>query len=77
MVCKVTGKYQRTSNKEGRKFLQAIAVIDPAMGLIEITSIPIARADLYIIQVEVVCLIRYPLRNKIIVDTDKELFAEF
>ena len=67
-----------TLNKGGRKFemkgkkdksiyLQAITMIDPATGWIEICSVPEARADLVANQVELAWLTRYPLPNKITV----------
>ena len=38
---------------------------------------PEARADLVANQIEMIWLTRYPLPNKITLDTDKELLAEF
>ena len=52
-------------------------MIDLATGLIEIGSVPDARADLVANQVELVWLIRYPLPNKILVDRGNEFLAEF
>ena len=57
------GKYRMTLNKGGKKYamkgkkdkhiyLQAITMIDPATGWIEIRSVPEARADLVANQVE-------------------------
>ena len=82
------GKYRMTPNKGGRKYamkgkkdndvyLQAITMIDPATGWIEIRSVPEARADLVANQVELAWLTRYPLPNKITVDRGKEFLAEF
>ena len=59
----VIGKYRMTPNKRGRKYamkgkkhkddyLQSVTMIDPAMGWIEIYSMPEARADLVDNQVE-------------------------
>ena len=52
-------------------------MIDPAMGWIEIHSVPKARADLVANEVEQVWLTRYPLPNKITVDRGKELLVKF
>ena len=82
------GKYRMTPNKGGKKYamkgkkdkdiyLQAITMIDPATGWIEIRSVPEARADLVANQVELAWLTRYPLPNKITIDRGKEFLAEF
>ena len=64
MLCiDLIGKYRLIPNKEGRKYamkgkkdkdfyLQAITMIDPATGWIEIRSVPEARADLVAYQAE-------------------------
>ena len=63
------GKYRMTPNKGGRKYamkgkkdkdvyLQAITMIDPATGWIEIRSVLEARADLVANQVELTWLTR-------------------
>ena len=57
--------------------LQAITMIDPAIGCIEIRSVPEARADLVADQVELAWLTRYPLPHKITIDRGKEFIAEF
>ena len=49
----------------------------PAIGWIEICSVPEAIADLVANQVELACLSRYALPNKITVDGGKELLAKF
>ena len=49
-------------------YLQAITIIDPVTGWIEIHAVPEARADLVANQVELAWLTRYPLLNKITVD---------
>ena len=66
------GKYRMTPNKidrkyglKGRKYkevnLQAITMIDPATGWIEINSLLEARADLVANQIELAWSIRYTL----------------
>ena len=57
-------------------YLQAIIMIDPVTGLIEIHSVPEARSDIVANQVKLAWLIRYSLPNKITVDRGKELLAE-
>ena len=75
-----------TSNKGGRKYtmkgkkdkdvyLQAITMIDPATGWIEICSVPEARADIVANQVELAWSTRYPLPDNITIDRGKELLA--
>ena len=77
-----------TSNKGGRKYpmnglkdkdvyLQAVTMIDPATGWIEIRSVSEARADLVPNQVKLAWIARYPPPNKITVDRGKELLAKF
>ena len=69
------GKYQITSKKGCRKYamkdkkykdiyLQAFTMIDPAIGWIEIHSMPEVSADLVINQVELAWLSRYLLPYK-------------
>ena len=81
------GKYRMTPNKGGRKYAmkgkkdkniyyQAITMIDPATGWIEIEFVPEVRADLVANQVELAWLTRHPLPNKITVDRGKELLVE-
>ena len=69
-------KYAMKGMKDKNIYLQAIAMIDPATSWMEIHSVPEARADLVANKVELACLTRYPLPNKIIVDRGKELLAE-
>ena len=82
------GKYRITPNKGGLKYatrdkkdkdvyLQTITMIDPDTGWIEIYSVPEARADPVANQVDIAWLSRYPLPNKITVDSGKEFLAEF
>ena len=61
-------KYSTKGNKDKDVYLQAITMIDPATGCIEIRSMPEVRADLVANQVELALLTRYPLPNKITVD---------
>ena len=64
--------------KSGKSvYLQAVTMIDPATGWIEIRTVPSARADLVANQVELAWLTRYPLPNKVIVDRGNEFLAEF
>ena len=63
--------------KDKDVYLQAITVIDPATGWIEIRSVPEARADLVANHVEIAWLPRYRLPDEIMVDKGKELLAEF
>ena len=58
-------------------YLQAVTMIDPATGWIEIRSVPEARADLVANEVELAWLTRYPLPDKIIVHRGKDFLAEF
>ena len=63
--------YTMKCKKDKDAYLQAITMIDPVMGWIEILSVPEARADLVTNQVELAWLTRYPLPNKITVDRVK------
>ena len=58
-------------------YLQAITMIDPATGWVEIKAVPSARADLVANQVELAWLTRYPLPEKVILDRGNEFLAEF
>ena len=58
-------------------YLQAITMIDPATGWVEIRAMPSARADLVANQVELAWLARYPLPEKVILDRGNEFLAEF
>ena len=55
-------------------YLQAISMIDPAMGWIETYSVPEAKADLVPNPLELIWLTRYPLQKNNI--GGKELLAE-
>ena len=63
--------------KDKDVYLQAITMIDPATGWIEIRQVPEARADLVSNQVELAWLTRYPLTNKITLDRGEEFLAKF
>ena len=58
-------------------YLQAVTMIDPATGWVEIRALPGARADYVANQVELAWLTRYPKPNKIILDRGNEFLAEF
>ena len=70
-------KYKMTTKSGKSIYLQAVTMIDPATGWIEIRTVPSARADLVANQVELAWLTRYPLPNKVIVDRGNEFLAEF
>ena len=70
-------KYAMKGKKDKDVYLQAITMIDPATGWIEIRSVPEARADLVANQVELAWLTRYPLPNTITGNRGKEILAEF
>ena len=53
---------------------QAVAMIDPAIGWIEICTVPSNRADLVSNIVELAWLTRYQLPSKVIVDCGNEFF---
>ena len=66
------------TTKNGKAvYLQAVTMIDPATGWITILMIPSARADLVSNIEELVCLTRYALPCKVIVDRGNEFLAEF
>ena len=63
--------------KSGKSILlQAITVIDPATGWIEIRIAPSARVYLVSNQVKLACLTRYPLPNKVIMDRGNKFPVE-
>ena len=72
------GKKNQMTTKNGKTVcLQAVTMIDPAIGWIEICKVPSARADLVYDIVELTWLTRYPLPNQVIVARGNELLAEF
>ena len=65
------------TTKNGKTdFLQAVTMIDPATGWIEIHTVHSAHADLVSNIVELAWLTRYPLPSKVIVDRGNEFLAE-
>ena len=65
------------TTKSGKSFyLQAVTMIDPATGWIEIYTVPSAWTDLITNQVELDLLTCYPLPNKVIVDRGNEFLAD-
>ena len=58
-------------------YLQAVTVIDPAMGWIAICIVSSSQEDLLSNIVELAWLTRYPLPDKVIVDRGNESLAEF
>ena len=66
------------STKNGKTvYLQAVIMIDPATGWIEICRVSSACADLVSNIVELAWLTRYPLPSKVIMDRGNEFLAEF
>ena len=66
------------TTKSGRFiYLQAVTMIDPTTGWMEIRTVPSDRADLVANQVELAWLTRFPLPNKVIVDGGNEFLAKF
>ena len=66
------------TTKNGKTiFLQAVTMIDPDTGWIEIRTVPFARSDLLSNIVELAWITRYPLPSKNIVDCGNEFLAEF
>ena len=55
--------------------LQAVTMIDPATGWIEIRTVPSTRADYVSYIVVLAWLTRYPLPSKVIVDHGNEFLA--
>ena len=70
-------KYKMTTQSGKSVYLQAVTMIDPATGWVEIKAVPSARADLVANKVELAWLTRYPLPTKVIVDRGKEFMADF
>ena len=66
------------TTKSGKSvYLQAVTMIDPATGWIEIRTVPLAWTYLVANQVELAWLTCYPLSIKIIVDRGNEFLALF
>ena len=70
-------KYEMTTKSGKKVYLQALTMIDPATGWVEIRALPGARADHVSNQVELAWLTRYPQPTKIILDRGNEFLAEF
>ena len=70
-------KYKMTTKSWKSVYLQAVTMIHPATGWIEIRTVPSARADLVANQVELAWLTHYSLPNKVIVDRGNEFLAKF
>ena len=66
-----------TTDKGRKVYLQAITMIDPATGWIEMKAVPSACADLVANQADLAWLTRYPLPTKILLDRGNEFLAEF
>ena len=58
-------------------YLQAVTMIDPATGWVEIRAVRSARADYVAQQVELGWLARYPLPETVILDRGNEFLAKF
>ena len=65
-----------TTKNRKTVYFQAVTMIDPATGWIEIHIAPSARADLVSNIVELAWLTRYPLPSKVIVDCGNKSLAE-
>ena len=66
------------TTKNGKTvYLQAVTMIDPATGWIEIRTVPSARVDLVSNIVELAWLSRYPLPSQVVVDCGNGFLAEF
>ena len=66
-----------TTKNRKTVYLQAVTIIDPATGWIEIHTVPSARADLVSNIVELAWLTRYPLPSKVIIDCGNKFLVEF
>ena len=66
------------TTKSGKSvYLQAVTMIDPATGWMEIHTVPSAWAAFVANQVEAAGLTLYPFPGKIIVDRGNEFLVEF
>ena len=66
------------TTKSGKSaYLQAVTMIDPVTGLIEIRTVSSAWTDLVANQVELSWLTRYPLPSNVIVDRENDIQAKF
>ena len=63
--------------KSGKSvYLQAVAIIDPATGWIEIGVVPSLHAKVVAYQVELAWMIYYPLPRRVKVDKGDEFLIE-
>ena len=69
-------KYQMTTKNGKAVYLQAVTMIDPATGWIEIRTVPATRADLVSNIVELAWLPRYSLPSKVIVNCGNKSLVE-
>ena len=70
-------KYKMTTKSVESVHSQSVTMIDPAIGWIEICTVPSAQRDLVSNQVDLTWLAHYPLPNKVIMDRGNEFIAEF
>ena len=70
-------KYKMTTKSVRSVYLQEVTMIDLATGWIEICTVPSARANLVVDQLQVAWLTCYPLPIKVIVDRGNEFLVEF
>ena len=70
-------KYEMTTENGRIVYLQAVTMIDPATGWVEIRAVPSDRADLFAQQVALGWLTRYPLPETAILYRGNEFLAEF
>ena len=70
-------RYKMTTKSGKSVYLQAVTMIDPATGWIEICTVLLAWTEFVANQVELAWLTCYPQPNKVIVDRVNEFLAEF
>ena len=70
-------KYKMTTKSGRYIYLQAVTMIDPATGWIEICTVPSAWVDIVANQVKLAWITSYPLPKKVILDSENEFLAEF
>ena len=69
-------QYTMKGKKDKDVYLQAIAMIDPATGWIEIHSVLEFRADLVANHIGLAWLSRYPIPHNITIDRGKKLLVQ-
>jgi len=78
LTSKCGGNKYKMTTKSGKKvYSQAVTMIDPATGWVEIRALLGVQADYVSNQVELAWLTRYPQPTKIILDRGNEFLAEF